>query len=68
MKQLVSVAFDMLGFEFNRSTTLRRFINEHSFDLVIDAGANQGLRNKKRETARDIALALGHANLAEQMK
>ena len=51
MKQLTQKAIDLLGFETNRSTTLRRFFREHPIELVIDAGANIGqfaqlIRNK----------------------
>ena len=42
LKHLVRKAIDMLGFETNRSTTLRRYFNENSIDLVVDAGANTG--------------------------
>lgn len=39
---LISSGLDRLGIEFQRSTTLRRFIATHPIDLVIDAGANLG--------------------------
>lgn len=39
---LVKSALDGLGFEFQRSTTLRRFVATHPVDLVVDAGANLG--------------------------
>lgn len=42
MKHLARKAIDMLGFETDRSTTLRRFFIENPIDLVIDAGANIG--------------------------
>jgi FkbM family methyltransferase len=38
----VKSALDRLGFEFQRSATLRRFIATHPIDLVIDAGGNLG--------------------------
>lgn len=42
MKQIIRRAMDCLGIETDRSTTLRRFLQEHPIDLVIDAGANLG--------------------------
>ena len=42
MKQLIRTAFDRLGIETNRATTLRRFLGDHDIDLVVDAGANLG--------------------------
>jgi ankyrin repeat protein len=35
---------------------------------LINAGADRYLRNRKRETAGDIALALGHASIAQMLK
>jgi ankyrin repeat protein len=35
---------------------------------LINAGADRSLRNKKRETAGDIAAALGHTNIAQMLK
>jgi len=40
--RLAKSALDALGFEFQRSTTLRRFLATHPIDLVVDAGANLG--------------------------
>ena len=40
--RLVKSGFDRLGLEFQRSTTLRRFLSTHPIDLVVDAGANLG--------------------------
>jgi hypothetical protein len=36
--------------------------------LLIAAGAERGLRNKKRETARDIAMVSGHETIADMLK
>lgn len=51
VRNAFNFAADRLGFEFQRSTTLRRFFATHPIDLVIDAGANlgqfgQSIRNK----------------------
>jgi len=35
---------------------------------LIDAGADRGLRNKKRQTAADIAAVSGHAAITELLK
>jgi ankyrin repeat protein len=35
---------------------------------LIDAGADRNLRNKKRETASDIATALGHADIVQMLR
>lgn len=40
--RLAKSALEGLGFEFQRSTTLRRFLATHPIDLVVDAGANLG--------------------------
>jgi FkbM family methyltransferase len=40
--RLAKSAIDALGLEFQRSTTLKRFLATHPIDLVIDAGANLG--------------------------
>lgn len=42
MREFLKSAFDRLGIEAQRSTTLRRFVASHPIDLVIDAGANLG--------------------------
>jgi ankyrin repeat protein len=36
--------------------------------LLIDAGADRNLRNKKRKTAADIAVATGHLVIAQMLK
>lgn len=36
--------------------------------LLIDAGADRNLRNKKRKTAADIAAATGHLVIAQMLK
>jgi len=35
---------------------------------LLNAGADRNLRNKKRETASDIATASGHAAIAQLLK
>jgi len=35
---------------------------------LLKAGADRNLRNKKRETAIDIATAAGHAEIAQLLK
>jgi ankyrin repeat protein len=37
-------------------------------NALIKAGANTDLRNKKRETAYDIAVASGQSNVANLLK
>src|SRR5262249_11905782 len=37
-------------------------------EALIDAGAERGLRNKKRQTAADIAAVSGHAAITELLK
>jgi FkbM family methyltransferase len=41
-RRLAKSVLEGLGFEFQRSTTLRRFLATHPIDLVVDAGANLG--------------------------
>jgi ankyrin repeat protein len=44
---------------------------EGQVDIVkalLDAGADRTLRNKKRETAIDVAVASGHAEIARLLK
>ena len=36
--------------------------------LLVDAGADRHLRNRQRETARDIAVAAGRADIAAMLK
>lgn len=42
LKQALLWLLDALGIEAQRSTTLKRFIETHPIDLVVDAGANIG--------------------------
>jgi len=36
--------------------------------LLTDTGADRSLRNKRRETATDIAVAAGHTEVAEMLR
>jgi ankyrin repeat protein len=36
--------------------------------LLVESGADRRLRNKKRETAHDVAVAAGHADIAAMLK
>jgi ankyrin repeat protein len=36
--------------------------------VLIDAGTDRGLRNKKRQTAADIAAASGNARLVDLLR
>lgn len=48
--------------------TAARDGDEKVVAILLEAGADAGLRNKSRQNARDIARAAGRTAIAEMMK